>query len=75
VRTPQAASTSYGEIADLVFNGAEKNSGKMGATARTTRITYAGKRGKQSVAIVAGWEGTLDDATPGAEALVLFALP
>jgi len=27
------------------------------------------------VAIVAGGNGTLDDATPGAEALVVFTLP
>jgi glucose dehydrogenase len=38
-------------------------------------MTYQGKNGKQYVAIVAGGNGTLDDATPGVEALVVFALP
>ena len=48
---------------------------KLDASAHAVPITYAGKDGKQYVAIMAGGNGTLDDATPGAEALVVFALP
>jgi len=49
-------------------------SAKLGATVRTIPITCAGMSEKQSVAIVAGGNGTLHGATPGAEALVVFAL-
>jgi quinoprotein glucose dehydrogenase len=55
--------------------GRELWSAKLDASAHAIPITYAGKSGKQYVAIVAGGNGTLDDATPGAEALVVFALP
>jgi glucose dehydrogenase len=60
--------------------GRELWSAKLDASAHAVPITYAvkgNKRGaeKQYVAIVAGGNGTLDDATPGAEALVVFALP
>jgi quinoprotein glucose dehydrogenase len=48
---------------------------KLDASAHAVPITFADKTGKQYVAIVAGGNGTLDDATPGAEALVVFALP
>jgi len=55
--------------------GKELWSGKLDASAHAVPITYSGKTGRQYVAIVAGGNGTLDDATPGAEALVVFALP
>ena len=55
--------------------GRELWSAKLDASAHAIPITYAGKSGKQYVAIVAGGNGTLDDATPGAEALVVFSLP
>ncbi len=55
--------------------GKELWSAKLDASAHAVPITFAGKTGKQYVAIVAGGNGTLDDATPGAEALVVFALP
>jgi glucose dehydrogenase len=55
--------------------GRELWSAKLDASAHAVPITYAGKDGKQYVAIVAGGNGTLDDATPGAEALAVFALP
>lgn len=55
--------------------GRELWSVKLDASAHAVPITYAGKDDKQYVAIVAGGNGTLDDATPGAEALVVFALP
>jgi glucose dehydrogenase len=55
--------------------GRELWSARLDASAHAVPITYAGKTGKQYVAIVAGGNGTLDDATPGAEALVVFALP
>jgi len=50
--------------------GRELWSVELDASAHAARITYAGK-----VAIVAGGNGTLDNATPGAEALAIFALP
>jgi len=55
--------------------GRELWSAKLDASAHAVPIAYAGKNGKQYVAIVAGGNGTLDDATPGTEALVVFALP
>jgi quinoprotein glucose dehydrogenase len=55
--------------------GRELWSAKLDASAHAVPITYEGRNGKQYVAIVAGGNGTLDDATPGAEALVVFALP
>jgi glucose dehydrogenase len=55
--------------------GRELWSAKLDASAHAVPITYQGRSGKQYVAIVAGGNGTLDDATPGAEALVVFALP
>jgi quinoprotein glucose dehydrogenase len=55
--------------------GRELWSAKLDASAHAVPITFAGKDGKQYVAIVAGGNGTLDDATPGAEALAVFALP
>ena len=55
--------------------GRELWSAKLDPSAHAVPITYAGESGKQYVAIVAGGNGTLDDATPGAEALVVFALP
>jgi quinoprotein glucose dehydrogenase len=55
--------------------GRELWSAKLDASAHAVPITYASGSGKQYVAIVAGGNGTLDDATPGAEALVVFALP
>jgi quinoprotein glucose dehydrogenase len=55
--------------------GRELWSAKLAASAHAVPITFAGVNGKQYVAIVAGGNGTLDDATPGAEALVVFALP
>jgi quinoprotein glucose dehydrogenase len=55
--------------------GRELWSVKLDASAHAVPITYSGKNGKQYVAIVAGGNGTLDDATPGAEALVVFSLP
>ncbi len=55
--------------------GRELWSAKLDASAHAVPITYAGGSGKQYVAIVAGGNGTLDDATPGAEALVVFTLP
>ncbi len=55
--------------------GRELWSAKLDASAHAVPATFAGRDGKQYVAIVAGGNGTLDDATPGAEALVVFALP
>jgi quinoprotein glucose dehydrogenase len=54
--------------------GKELWSAKLDASAHAVPITYEGKSGKQYVAIVAGGNGTLDDSTPGKEALVVFAL-
>jgi quinoprotein glucose dehydrogenase len=55
--------------------GKELWSAKLDASAHAVPMTYQGKNGKQYVAIVAGGNGTLDDATPGVESLVVFALP
>jgi quinoprotein glucose dehydrogenase len=55
--------------------GVELWSAKLDASAHAVPITYQGMNGKQYVAIVAGGNGTLDDSTPGAESLVVFALP
>ena len=55
--------------------GVELWSTKLAASAHAVPITYFGKNGKQYVAVVAGGNGTLDDSTPGVEALFVFALP
>jgi quinoprotein glucose dehydrogenase len=55
--------------------GRELWSAKLDASAHAVPITYEGKNGKQYVAIVAGGNGTLDDATPGVEALDVYTLP
>lgn len=45
---------------------------KLDANAHAAPIAFAGGSGKQNVAIVAGGNPTLNDATPGAEALAYF---
>jgi len=55
--------------------GVELWSARLQASAHAVPITYQGKNGKQYLAVVAGGNGTLDDSTPGVEALVVFALP
>jgi quinoprotein glucose dehydrogenase len=49
---------------------------KLDMSAHAVPITYQGKNGKQYVAVVAAGLSALDDpAAPGADALVVFALP
>jgi glucose dehydrogenase len=67
---------------DRRFRAFEARSGrelwvtKLDMSAHAVPITYAGRDGKQYVAVVAGGRSALDDEAPdGTDALVVFALP
>ena len=67
-----------GGLPQALFTGEISGIGaaKLDFSAHAVPITYRGKDGKQYVAIVAAGFSALDDpGPPGADALVVFALP